>query len=260
MVVFIGCSSNNYSQTVLALFVKAVSQFGLPARIRCDRGVENYDTAMYMLTHPCRGPDMHPVIVGKSVHNQRIERLWRDLFQGVTSTYYYLFNHMEDIGILDPLDEKDLFSLHYVYMNIINNHLKEWVLAWNEHKMSSARNMSPMQQWIEGFAHMSEQLQCETLNNSWQHIVSKLCTHNYCIYYPLHFAQDSNYGIDWDGPLSTEPETEDEVSVPPIHCPLSNSSFTQLLQSIPNDHASVLHDNTYGIETYTRVRQFVNRV
>ena len=46
------CSANNFAQTVLTLFVKAVSQFGLPARIRCDQGVENYDVAMFMLTHP----------------------------------------------------------------------------------------------------------------------------------------------------------------------------------------------------------------
>lgn len=175
MVVFMGCSSNNYAQTVLSLFIKAVTQFGLPTRIRCDRGVENYDTAMYMLTHPCRGPDMNPVIVGKSVHNQRIERLWRDLFQGVSSTYYYLFNHMEDIGILNPLNEKDLFSLHYVYMNVINHHLQEWVLAWNEHKMTSARNMSPMQQWIEGFNHMSEQLQQEILTDSSEQQMVRYC-------------------------------------------------------------------------------------
>ena len=80
------CSANNFAQTVLALFEKAVSQNGLPARIQCDQGVENYDVAMFMLTHLCRGPDVNPVIVGKSVHNQRIE--W------ITCTYYYLFHHL----------------------------------------------------------------------------------------------------------------------------------------------------------------------
>jgi hypothetical protein len=122
---------------------------------RCDRGVENYDVAMFMLTHPTRGPDVNPVIVRKSVHNQRIERLWRDLFQGVTCTYYYLFHHLEDIRMLNPLDEIDLFVLHYVYLNVINHHIVEWVSAWNNHKMSSSHNMSPIQQWIKGFQHMS---------------------------------------------------------------------------------------------------------
>ena len=98
VVVYLNCAANNCAQTVLDIFSKAVQSFGLPARIRCDQGVENYDVAMFMLTHPQRSPSSNPVIVGKSVHNQRIERLWRDVFQGVTCTYYYLFTHLEDIG------------------------------------------------------------------------------------------------------------------------------------------------------------------
>ena len=108
------CSPNNHAQTVLRLFVIAVEECGLPVRVRCDQGVENYDVAMYMLTHPQRRLLSNPMIVGRSVHNQRIEHLWRDLFQGVSCTYYYLFNHLEDSGLLDILDEKDIFSLHYV--------------------------------------------------------------------------------------------------------------------------------------------------
>lgn len=122
LVVYLKCSPNNFAQTVLNLFVHAVQEYGLPVRIRCDQGVENYDVAMFMLTHPQRGFAFNSsVIVGKSVHNQRIEHLWRDVFQGVSCTYmyYYLFNHLESQGLLNPLNEDDLFSLHYVYLNII---------------------------------------------------------------------------------------------------------------------------------------------
>ena len=75
LVVFLKCSSNNLSQTVLNLFVQASERYGLPFRIRCDKGVENYDVAMYMLSHPQRRSLSNPVVVGKSVHNQCIERL-----------------------------------------------------------------------------------------------------------------------------------------------------------------------------------------
>ena len=149
LVVYLKCSPNNLAQTVVHLFMQAEYKYGLPLRIRCDKGGENYDVAMYMLTHPRRGCDSNPVIVGKSVHNQRIERLWRDVFQGVTCTYYHLFNHLEYEGLLDPLNEDDLFSLHYVYINIINNHLDQWVESWNTHKISSV-NQTPIQMWIEG--------------------------------------------------------------------------------------------------------------
>ena len=150
LVVFLKCSPNNFARTVLNLFVQAVQEYGLPVRVRCDQGVENYDVGMFMLSHPQRRGALNPVIVGKSVHNQRIERLWRDVFQGVTCTYYHLFNHLESSNFLDPLNESDLFSLHYVYLNLINHHLQQWTGSWNTHKMSSARNKSPMQMWIEG--------------------------------------------------------------------------------------------------------------
>ena len=33
-------------------------------------------------------------IIGSSVHNQRIERLWRDTFHCVAHTYYALFHEL----------------------------------------------------------------------------------------------------------------------------------------------------------------------
>ena len=50
----------------------------------------------------------------KSVHNQSIEQLWRDVFEGVLGFYHRLFKHLELIGELDPDDDDiHLFSLHY---------------------------------------------------------------------------------------------------------------------------------------------------
>lgn len=121
--------------------------YGLPLRVRCDRGTENYDVGYYMLSHPLRGPNCGCMIPGQSVHNQRIERWWRDLFVGCTSVFYHLFYFMEELGLLDPLNEVNLFCLHYVYKLYINYAMKLFVDAWS---MRTERNRSPVQIWIEG--------------------------------------------------------------------------------------------------------------
>ena len=51
------------------------------------------------------------VIARFSVHNQRIERLWRDVFQSVIGMFY----HMEHHNLLNPTNEIHLFALHYIF-------------------------------------------------------------------------------------------------------------------------------------------------
>ena len=148
--VYCHCSSNNEAQTVLSHFLSAVDTFGLPSRVRCDRGGENTLVGYYMLSHPLRGTDRGSIICGRSVHNQRIEQFWRDVFIGCVSLFYHLFYHLEDAGILNNDDPVHIWCLHFIYLPFINSSLANFVDAWSFHPMSSANGLSPRQLWTQG--------------------------------------------------------------------------------------------------------------
>ena len=64
---------------------------------RSDQVGENKMVARHMIEH--RGSERNSMITGSSVHNQRIERLWRDLFRCGIKVYYKL---LEDREMLIP--------------------------------------------------------------------------------------------------------------------------------------------------------------
>ena len=147
LVVFLKASTNNRASTVMEYFRGAVDQYNLPSRVRTDLGLENIEVARFMLQR--RGLNRGSFITGTSVHNQRIERLWREVNCIVCSRFVNIFSYLESL-IFDTTNEIHLFALHLVYIPLISQALQELSEAWNCHSLSTEGNLSQRQLWVQG--------------------------------------------------------------------------------------------------------------
>ena len=66
MIMYLNCTDNNKVQTIFKCFLTGVKDYGLPIRVRSDKGKENVAIADFMLRE--RGAGRGSMITGKSVH------------------------------------------------------------------------------------------------------------------------------------------------------------------------------------------------
>lgn len=156
-IVYLRCSGNNQAVTVLRAFVDAVADYGIPQKVRSDLGGENVDVWRYMIYQHSSD---RAIVVGSSTHNERIERLWRDVFRCVASVFYSTFKQLEEEEKLDPLNEIDLYCLHRVFLPRINAALDAFVESWNNHPISGERNFSPNQLFVHGALQQNSAIDC----------------------------------------------------------------------------------------------------
>ncbi len=145
---FLRASNNNRASTVMSGFQRAISQYPRPSRIRTDYGGENVEVGRYM--QALRGDQHNAWLQGSSVHNQRIERLWRDMRSGFTEFWEGFFRDMERQGILDVSSDRNLTALHYVFLPIVNRFLDDFTASWNHHKIRTEQQRTPHQLYVAG--------------------------------------------------------------------------------------------------------------
>lgn len=153
-ITYLRCCTDNRASTSLQLFQGAVEQYGLPHHVRGDAGSENIDIARFMIEN--RGPNRASFMVGRSVHNQRIERLWGEVNRVVSFYFKDLFLFMENTGILDSTNPLHIRALHHVYLARINRSVDEFISQWNHHSLRTMDNRSPLQLWTIGMLQLPD--------------------------------------------------------------------------------------------------------
>ena len=141
-------STNNRADTALNIFRGAVHEYGVPSRVRVDGGSEFRH--INLMIDLLNGDDRASHIVGQSVHNVRIECLWRDVYTKCLDFYYKLFCHMEQHNILDLQNPIHMFSLEYVFAARIQRTLSSWTQAHDMHGIRTENYRTPTQLWFQG--------------------------------------------------------------------------------------------------------------
>ena len=228
-IIYLECLNNNRASSVLSLFQQGVSDFGLPSRVRSDHGRENIEVARFMLNN--RGVNRGSMIMGRSVHNQRIERLWAELNRVVSYYFSDLFTFMENEGILDSLCDIHLFCLHYIYLPRVRRGVREFRSQWNNHGLSTQGSQTPLQLWHRG-------------------VVSHIGSNNTAI--RGVFQIDQHLGTDNGEPLPAV-ESRNNIEVPENSVHVSNSTMQEIQELID----PLMNDGNHGIQLFLSLLHFL---
>ncbi|GAA5856945.1 hypothetical protein JCM5353_004857 [Sporobolomyces roseus] len=167
-------SGNNRATTVLSLFLSATAEYGVPSRVRGDRGGENVQVAYWMERY--RGPGRGSYLWGRFVsmffsstfpefanssltdssilrdsspHNTRIERLWPEVTRLVTSKWQRFFKELEIEGLYNPDIPRHIWLGIFLFLDDINDDLKAFQNQHNQHPLSTANERSPVELFFE---------------------------------------------------------------------------------------------------------------
>ena len=238
LIVFLKCSTNNKSDTVRDLFLSATEQYHWPSRVRTDLGGEN--VRVWDIMEEVRGSNRGSYLAGTSVHNQRIERLWRDVFCNVCHIFYYTFQALEQTGLIQRDNRVHMYVLHYVFLPRINKAIESFGLAWNHHPMRTERNWSPLKMWANGMLD---------IRNHGCTGVSDVAGSDQNVDDLQWFGYDPNAPSPSDDGLST-------VEVDDVNVNLPDTTIDQLIHNID----PLAYSDSFGIDIYLQALSLVSDI
>lgn len=117
-------------------------QFGIPSRVRGDRGGENKDVSILMIL--LRGVNRASFMWGSSTFNTRIERLWVEVGSQFARSWRAFFLRLERLHHLDRKNPHHLWLLHRLFLDSINDDCRAFQEDWNTHPIAGeGHNKSP---------------------------------------------------------------------------------------------------------------------
>lgn len=131
-------NTNRDGATVLHFYLKCgLSTGGIPKFIRVDGGTENrLMLRVHAILRETEDNGLpNPYFIGRSVHNQRIERWWLFLRTHFTQFWMEVFTEMVNLQIYDSSKEIDYQLLQFCFTPVLRNNLKDVVDYWNGHKV-----------------------------------------------------------------------------------------------------------------------------
>lgn len=164
------------------------------------------------------------IVVSRSIHNTRIERLWYDVTNGFGQKWKNFFLDLETHHGMNPSIPGHIWLLHHLFLPAISTDAQQWAASWNAHKMNlkGAAKQSPDEMYMfsliedgpRGFTAVNDEVvDPATYGVDWDAAGDPTLMAHHLAHNPEEAAGPNAFG--------TKPANLPQVPCEPPNCPLT---------------------------------------